>query len=336
MEKRTLPGTDLKVSPLCLGCWQFNDDKASINWEGQTKEVSKAIVDKCFDVGVNFFDTAEGYPGSEEVLGYCLRGRRRDAVVATKYGFRNGPSTPPYSAEEIDATVTQVLRRMETDYIDILQIHFPSFVKDAQETINELNSQVARGRLRYYGFSNFGPKNLKTYIDAGAKPVVNQMGYNLLWRSIEYEVIPVCRENNVSILAYSPLQQGLLSGKYLKLEDVPEGRRRGKLFADETNKLARHGQEGAEAEVFEALQKIKGICDSNKLDMAQASLSWVLQQEDVPVAVVGASTPEQIAKNSHIIKLSPEVVKQLSDATQPVKDKIGRQLDQWATPDRCE
>nr|KAG5701604.1 hypothetical protein BaRGS_019293 [Batillaria attramentaria] len=212
MEKRALPGTDLKVSPLCLGTWQFNDAKANINWEGQTKE-----------------------------------------------------------------------------------IHFPSFVKDAQETINELNSQIARGRIRYYGCSNFGPKNLKAYLEAG-----------------------------------------LLTGKYMKPEDVPEGRRRGKLFDDNKNKLARHGQQGAETEMFEALQKIKGICDANKLDMTQAALSWVLQQEGVPVAIVGASTPEQIAKNSQIVQLSPEVVKQLTDATEPVKQKIGRQLDQWVTPDRCE
>lgn len=336
MEKRELPGTDLKVSPLCLGCWQFNDDKANINWEGQTKETSKAIVDKCFEVGLTFFDTAEGYAGSEEVLGYCLEGRRRDAIVATKYGFRSGPSTPPYSAAEIDATVTQALRRLKTDYIDIFQIHFPSFVKDAQETITELNSQVARGRIRYYGCSNFGPKNLKAYLEAGAKPVVNQMGYNLLWRSVEYDVQPICVENNVSILAYSPLQQGLLTGKYLKAEDVPEGRRRGKLFDNSKNKLARHGQEGAETEMFEALKKIKAICDANNLDMAQASLSWVLQQPGVPVAIVGASTPEQIARNSQIVQLSPEVVKQFNEATDAVKAKIGRQLDQWVTPDRCE
>jgi len=338
MEKRTLPGTDLQVSPLCLGCWQFNDSKSTINWEGQNRETSKAIVDKCFEVGINFFDTAEGYAGSEELLGYCLKGRRQDAVVATKYGFRNGPSTPPYSAAEIDDAVTRSLRKMETDYIDILQIHFPSFVKDPQETLTELNSQIARGRIRYYGFSNFGPKNIQTYLDANFKPVVNQIGYNLLWRSIEYEVKPLCVTNNISVLAYSPLQQGLLTGKFEKLEDVPEGRRRGKLFSNvgDSNKLARHGQEGAETEVFEAVRKVKAICEREKLDMAAASLAWVFQQEAVPVAIVGASTPEQIQKNSQVIKLSPELLKEMSDATDAVKTKIGKQLDQWATPDRCE
>ncbi|PVD30758.1 hypothetical protein C0Q70_10033 [Pomacea canaliculata] len=336
MERLTLPGTDLQVSSLCLGCWQFNDNTNTINWAGQTKETSKAIVDKCFEVGINFFDTAEGYAGSEEVLGYCLRGRRQDAVIATKYGFRVGIDTPAYSASDIDQTVTNALRRLETDYIDLLQIHYPSFIKDPQETVNEFNSQIARGRIRYYGFSNFGPKNIKTVLETGAKPVSNQMAYNLLWRSVEHEVLPLCSEKNMSILAYSPLQQGLLSGKFLKREDFPEGRRRGKLFSSTENSLARHGQDGAEAEVFEALKKVKKICDANDLDMATASLSWVLQQPSVPVAIVGASSPEQVVQNSKIMQLSPEIVKQLSDATEPVKQKIGRQLDQWTTPDRCE
>jgi len=338
MEKRNLPGTDLQVSPLCLGCWQFNDSKDTVNWQGQDRKTSKAIVDKCFEVGINFFDTAEGYAGSEEVVGYCLKGRRQDAVVATKYGFREGPGTPPYSPAEIDEAVTRSLRKMETDYIDILQIHFPSFVKDIDETVKELNSQIARGRIRHYGFSNWGPKNLQQYLDAGAKPVVNQIGYNLLWRSVEYEVKPICAANNISILAYSPLQQGLLTGKFSSLSEVPEGRRRGKLFSNvgDNNKLARHGQEGAEAEVSEALTKLKAICDSNKLDMAAASLAWVFQQEAVPVAIVGASSPDQIERNSKVINLSPELLKQMSDATQAVKDKIGKQLDQWASPDRCE
>lgn len=338
MEKRTLPGTDLHVSPLCLGTWQFNDNKTTINWEGQDRQTSKAIVDKCFEVGINFFDTAEGYSGSEEVLGYCLQGRRRDAVVATKYGFRNGINTPPYSAAEIDEAVTRALTKLQTDYIDILQIHFPSFVKDIQETVTELNSQIAKGRIRYYGFSNWGPKNLQTYLDAGAKPVVNQIGYNLLWRSIEHELKPLCAANNISILAYSPLQQGLLSGKFEKLEDIPEGRRRGKLFSNvgDANKLARHGQEGAESELFEAVRKLKAICEREKLDMAAASLAWVFQQEAVPVAIVGASTPEQVVKNSKVVELSPEILKEMSDATEPVKAKIGKQLDQWNTPDRCE
>ncbi|ESP04305.1 hypothetical protein LOTGIDRAFT_237410 [Lottia gigantea] len=332
MERVTLNGTDLNVSRVCLGCWQFNNDKTTINWESQSMQQSKAIVDRCFEVGINFFDTAQGYAGSEEVLGECLQGRRKDAIVATKYGF--GKGTEPYTAEDIDKTVTTALTKLQTDYIDLLQIHFPCFIKDAAETITELKRQVSLGRIRYYGVSNFGPKNLHTYLDAGLAPVSNQMGYNLLWRSVEFDVQPICKDKGIGILAYSPLQQGLLSGRYEKLEDLPEGRRRGKLFASQG--LARHGQDGCEAEVFEAVRNIKSICKRENLDMAKASLAWVLQQEAVPVAIVGARTPEQVTENSQIIKLTHAVVKELSDATEKVKQKVGRSLDQWVHPDRCE
>ncbi|XP_046564804.1 aldo-keto reductase IolS-like [Haliotis rubra] len=336
MARVKLGGTDLEVSPICLGTWQFNMGKTTINWDGQSLETSKAIVDKCFEQGINFFDTAEGYAGSEEALGACLEGRRRDAVIATKYGFRAGPNTPPYSAEDIQNTMDKALKNLRTDYIDIIQIHFPAFIKDYDETVTELNRQISLGRLKHYAVSNFGPKNMKQFIEAGGKPISNQMGYNLLWRSAEYGVLPVCKENNVSVLAYSPLQQGLLTGKYSTVDDVPEGRRRGKLFSRDSTQLSRHGQDGAEKEVFEAIQRIRGICDKAGVPMAKAALSWLLQQDNVPVAIVGASTPQQVVENSNIVKLSDDVVKQLSDATEELKAKVGQTLDAWVHPDRCE
>ncbi|XP_041366608.1 1-deoxyxylulose-5-phosphate synthase YajO-like [Gigantopelta aegis] len=338
MQHVTLPGTDLKVSQLCHGCWQFNNNTTTVNWDAQPLEVSKSIVDKCFDVGINFFDTAQGYAGSEEVLGECLQGRRQNAVIATKYGFREGVGTPPYSALDIQEAIETALKKLKTTYIDILQIHFPSFVKDKDETITELKRQIGLGKIRYYGVSNYGPKNLREFLAAGAKPVVNQMGYNLLWRSVEDEVLPICKENNISVLAYSTLQQGLLTGKFHKLDDIPEGRRRGKLFknTEGSNKLARHGQEGAEEEMIVALGKIQEICNKAGVTMSQAAISWLLQQDGVDSVITGASTPQQVVTNSNIVKLSQDVVKQLSEVTEPVKAKIGKTLDQWATPDRCE
>ncbi|XP_005097453.1 1-deoxyxylulose-5-phosphate synthase YajO [Aplysia californica] len=336
MDRVLLKGTDLKVSPVCLGTWQFNDGKSNIQWPVQSAEESKAIVDKCFDLGINFFDTAEGYAGSEAVLGKALLGRRQDAVVATKFGFREGPQTPPYSAQQIDEAITRSLQKLQTSYVDVLQIHFPSFVKDPKETIAELNRQVALGRIRYYGFSNYGPKNMKEFMEAGGKPVVNQIGYNLLWRSAEHAMIPDCIKYDISLLAYSPLQQGLLAGKYASLSEVPEGRRRGKLFSKDSTSLSRHGQEGAEQEVDEALKKMAEICQNAGVQMSKAALSWILQQEGIDVVIVGASTPQQMVENSEVIKLSNEVVQQLREVTEPVKAKIGLSLDQWAPQDRCE
>ncbi|XP_076094143.1 1-deoxyxylulose-5-phosphate synthase YajO-like isoform X1 [Mytilus galloprovincialis] len=332
----TIPGTDLNVSRICLGTWQFNDNKETNAWEAQSEEVSRAIVTKCLEVGINFFDTAEGYAGSEQVLGRALQGRRQEAIIATKFGFREGPNTPPYTAVQIDEAITKALTKLQTSYVDLLQIHFPSFVADVSDCVKELNRQIALGRIRYYGLSNYGPKNLKNFLDLGGKPVSNQMGYNLLWRSAEHEVIPLCKENNISILAYSPLQQGLLTGKFTKLDDVPMGRRLTKLFHTSGNPKTRHGQDGAEDEMFTAIAKMKNICQRANVDMGKASLAWLLQQDNVPVAITGASSPDQIVKNIDVPTLPQSVVQELTDATEPVKAKIGKVLDQWAHPDRCE
>ncbi|XP_052259109.1 1-deoxyxylulose-5-phosphate synthase YajO-like isoform X2 [Dreissena polymorpha] len=181
MDFVTLPRTNLKVSRICLGCWQMNGNNANINWDAQPYETSKACVDKCLELGINFFDTAEGYAGSEEVLGRCLLGRRQDAIIATKFGFRDGIGTPAYSAVQIDEAITKSLRKLQTDYIDLLQAHFPSFISNTEEAITELKRQVSLGRIRSWGVCNFGPKNLKSLIDMGEIPVSNQIGYNLLW-----------------------------------------------------------------------------------------------------------------------------------------------------------
>ncbi|BFZ20834.1 hypothetical protein BsWGS_23872 [Bradybaena similaris] len=336
MQYVTLKGTDLKVSQLCLGTWQFNDSQENMTWPTQTAEESKAIVDKCLELGINFFDTAEGYAGSESVLGRALLGRRQDAVIATKFGFREGPSTPAYSPQEIDEAVTRSLQKLQTTYIDILQVHFPSFLRDVTEAITELERLRAVGKIRYYGLSNFGPKNIKTFLDAGGKPVVNQIGYNLLWRSPEHGIIPECIKHDISLLAYSPLQQGLLTGKFKKLSDVPEGRRRGKLFSKDSTPLARHGQEGAEEEVDEALKGISQICEEAGVEMSKAALAWILQQDGVDVVISGASSPQQVVDNSTIITLQSDVVRKLSEVTEPLKKKIGTTLDQWSAVDRCE
>ncbi|XP_059175411.1 1-deoxyxylulose-5-phosphate synthase YajO-like [Physella acuta] len=336
MEQVILKGTDLKVSQFCLGTWNFNDGKGDSQWPAQASEVSKAIVDKCLELGINFFDTAEGYSNSEKVLGRALLGRRQDAVISTKYGFRQGADTPPYSAQEIDDAITKALQNLQTTYIDIIQMHFPTYVKDAKETIQELERQKALGRIRYYGMSNFGPQKIKDFIEAGGKPVVNQVGYNLLWRSPEQGVIPECLKHGVDVLAYSPLQQGLLTGKYAQLSDVPEGRRRGKLFSKDSTPLSRHGQDGAEEEVDQALKKIHEICKTAGVEMSKAALSWILQQEGVAVVIAGASSPEQVEQNSQVIKLNNDVVRQLTEATEDVKAKIGLTLDQWSAVDRCQ
>lgn len=314
----------------------MNDNKANASWEAQTYETSKACVDKCLELGINFFDTAEGYAGSEEVLGKCLQGRRQDAVIASKFGFRDGPSTPAYTAQQIDESITKGLRKMQTNYIDLLQAHFPSFIENTEEAITELKRQVSLGRIKSFGVCNFGPKNLKSLIDSGYIPVSNQICYNLLWRSAEDGILPICREKDIAVLAYSPLQQGLLSGNYMTVDDVPMGRRRGKLFSPDSCSSGRHGTPGCEKELFESLRSMKDICGKAGVPMAKAAISWIMQKESKSVVIVGCRTPEQVVDNFNVVKISDDLVKQLTDATEAVKAKVGSALDQWATPDRCE
>ncbi|GAB1603561.1 uncharacterized protein LOC115216743 [Argonauta hians] len=336
MELKTLPGTDIAVSPLCIGTWQFNNGITNNTWEPQTEELSNSIVDKAFEVGINFFDTAEAYPRSEGVLGKCLEGRRQNAVIASKYGFRSTGPEESYTAEAIDTAITNSLQNLKTDYIDLYQIHWPNMVSDYTATVEELKRQVAKGRIRCYGVCNFGPKNMKNILEAGGKPVSNQVGYNLLWRTIENEVMPLCKENNVTILPYSPLQQGLLSGKYLTPDSLPEGRRRGKLFSKSSTTMSRHGQDGHEKLMFETLQKLKEICAKHDVNMTAASLSWLIQQPNVSSVIVGARNPEQVKQNANIVHLNEEVMKKMTTATMDLKEAIGTTLDQWVTPDRCE
>ncbi|KAJ8314171.1 hypothetical protein KUTeg_008732 [Tegillarca granosa] len=176
--KIIIPGTALEVSRVCLGCWQLNDGKANASWGAQSKETSQAIVDKCFEVGINFFDTAEGYAGSEEILGECLKNRERSSyVVASKFGFREGPGTPPYSPVQIEEAITKSLNKLK--------------IEDQTEAINQLNKEIQNKRIRYWGLSNYGPKNLQNLQEKLAKlgpnvskPVCNQVLF--------YIILPSC------------------------------------------------------------------------------------------------------------------------------------------------
>eukprot|EP00118_Oscarella_pearsei_P023008 m.270822 g.270822 ORF g.270822 m.270822 type:complete len:183 (+) comp40544_c2_seq31:721-1269(+) len=139
----------------------------------------------------------------------------------------------------------------------------------SRDTVKTLERLKSKWKIQYYGLSNFGQGNMKEFKEAGGKPITNQLPYNLLWRAVEYEAMPMCQEEGISILPYSPLAQGLLSGRFTKPEDVPEGRRRTRHFSNELN---RHGQKGAEKETFQAIEAIRGVCQSAGISMPAASL----------------------------------------------------------------
>ncbi|MEJ2209512.1 MAG: aldo/keto reductase [Anaerolineae bacterium] len=327
MRYRELDRGGLRVSALAMGCWALAD---SGTWGPQSEADSIATVHAALDLGVDTFDTAEGYGGgeSEAVLGRALRGRRSEAVIASKVSRKN------LSAESVRQACEDSLRRLGTDYIDLYQIHWPSRSVPLAETLGALEDLRAEGKIRAIGVCNFGLQDLSDLL-AQRMVASNQLPYSLLWRAIEYEIRPACVDAGVGILCYSPLSQGLLAGKYRSPGEVPEGRARTRLFSSRRPQ-ARHGESGAEEEVFRALDEIEEICQEVGQPMVSVALAWLLRQPGVTSVIAGARTPDQIRETAQAaaLDLAPETAARLSAATDEVKRLIGPNPDMWQSESR--
>eukprot|EP00698_Gefionella_okellyi_P009269 TRINITY_DN2344_c0_g1_i6.p1 TRINITY_DN2344_c0_g1~~TRINITY_DN2344_c0_g1_i6.p1 ORF type:complete len:337 (-),score=78.56 TRINITY_DN2344_c0_g1_i6:511-1521(-) len=334
MQRRNIPGTDLQVSPVCLGTWQFagSSDHQDMTWGAPEEAASIATVHAALDAGINFFDTAEGYGfanQAEKVLGKALVGRRRDCVIASKVLGDH------LSEVELEKSLLQSLQALQTDFLDIYQIHWaPNDRSGLADAIAALKRQQSLGRIRHFAVCNFGVQDLETVTAAGVSLVTNQLPYNLIWRAIETDIVPACTAKNIGILAYSPLQQGLLSGKFTSADQVPAGRQRTRHFASSRTALSRHGQAGHEDLTFGTLQRVKDISTRAGVSMAGAALSWVLNQPGVVSAIVGATSVEQIRQSANAPTLSADVVQQLTNATAELKDALGPDPDMWAAQSR--
>lgn len=327
MRYRELGSTGVRVSVLSMGCWALGGDAT---WGPQDVPDSIATVHAALELGVNTFDTAEGYADgeSEVMLGRALLGRRSEAVIASKASRGN------LSAESVRQACEESLQRLQTDYIDLYQIHWPSRSVPLDETLEGLDRLKAEGKIRAVGACNFGVADLSDLL-ARRRVASNQLPYSLLWRAIEFEILPRCVDEGVGVLCYSPLSQGLLTGKFAVPGAVPEGRARTRLFAS-SRPQARHGDPGAEEEVFGALEEIGEICAEIRQPMATVALSWLLQQPGVISAIAGARRPAQIQQTAQAVDLalSPETVARLSAATEKVKRLIGRNADMWQSKSR--
>jgi myo-inositol catabolism protein IolS len=327
MRYHKLGKSDISVSVLAMGCWAIAGDPL---WGPQDEAESVATVHAALDAGVNFFDTAEAYTGgeSEAVLGRALLGRRHEAIIATKV------SRGRLSGEEVRQACEDSLRRLQTDYVDLYQIHWPRRAVPLDETLEALEKLREQGKVRAIGVCNFGTKDLSDLLDAGWCET-DQLPYSLLWRAIEYGIQQKCLKEGIGILCYSPLNQGLLTGKYSTADEVPVGRRRTRFFSSE-RPGARHGDPGCEVEAFAAIERIRSICDSIGQPMTSVALAWLLHQPGVTSVLAGARTPEQIDKNVQAVDLalSPETVEQLTEATEEVKRLIGPNPDPWQSESR--
>jgi aryl-alcohol dehydrogenase-like predicted oxidoreductase len=191
-----------------------------------------------------------------------------------------------------------------------------------------------QGKVRAIGVCNFGPKDLSDLLSVGTI-VTNQLPYSLLWRVIERDIQPLCVQNNIGLICYSPLMQGLLTGRYQSADEVPEGLARTRLYTKD-RPMASHGEPGCETEVFEAIAKIRKIADEVGKPMATVALAWVRQQAGVTSLLVGARSPDELQWNLPAVDLtlSDDVIQQLSEVTEPVKERLGNNPDMWMVPSR--
>jgi aryl-alcohol dehydrogenase-like predicted oxidoreductase len=325
MDYRKLRGTEIEISAIALGCWPFG---APDTWGRQDDEVSIATVKAALDAGINFFDTAEGYGKgkSEEVLGRGLKGRRQEAVIATKVG-----SGDP---EQVQEASERSLRYLDTDVIDLYQIHWPRRNVPIPDTMGALERLVEQGKVRAIGVCNFGVGDMGD-LPASTPVLTNQLPFGLLWRPIEDEIQPMCVERGFGILCYSPLSQGLLTGRYASADEVFEGLRRTRLYAG-SRPEANHGEPGCEAEVFAAVERVREIAAQVGASMTAVSLAWARQQAGVTSLLVGARSSEELEEDlpGADLVLSDGDLKALADATEEVKQKLGGNPDMWMSESR--
>jgi len=327
MEYRKLGETEIKVSTVAMGCWAIAGDWV---WGEQDEKDSIATIRTALDLGVNLFDTAEGYGDgySEIVLGKALAGRRQEAVIATKV------SSNHLSGEEVQKACHRSLQRLNTDYIDLYQVHWPNWDIPIAETWKAMEKLRQEGKVREIGVCNFGTQDLSNLLSVG-RCATNQLTYSLLWRTIEHRLQQQCLDNDIGILCYSPLAQGLLTGKFASADDVPEGRARTRHFSKE-RPLTRHGEDGHEAETFATIDRIRRICAKIDVPMAEVALAWLLHQPGVTTVLAGARHPGQIEQNvrAAALDLPPEIARELTEATEALRLKLGTNLDQYQSDSR--
>src|SRR5215218_1386666 len=308
MNHRRLGRTGLKVSEVCLGTMTF---------AGQCDEpTSHAILDAAVEGGVTFLDTADAYPippdpatsgRTEQVIGRWLEraGGRDRFVVATKCRLKvgPGPNDQGLSRRHILSACEASLRRLRTDYIDLYQSHMPDPETPIDETLRAFDDLVRSGKVRYLGCSNYPAWQLALAIGTSergglARYDCVQPRYNVLYREIETELLPLCRDQGVGVIVYNPLAGGLLSGKYRPDEPPRPGTRftlgvSGELYRE------RYWQSAQ----FEAVETLSGYCKGHGLSVATVSVAWVLSRPDVTSAIVGASHPEQLDETLAAVEL---------------------------------
>ena len=296
MQYRELGDSGIRVSEICLGSWLTYG-------VGVESEAARACLDRAFDEGINFIDTANiyGRGAAESFLGEALRGRARDSyVMATKLFWPMTESDKGLSRAQVEKQLDASLKRLRTDYIDLYQCHRYDPDTPIEETMGALSDAVRSGKVRAIGFSEWSPQNIRDglAVSGSVKFVSSQPQYSLIWRRPEREVFPLCADNGIGQIVWSPLGQGVLTGKYRPGEAPPSDSR-----------AASDAMSGwidglMTPPLLEAVQRLRPLAEEAGCTMAQFALAWVLRDSRVTSAIVGASRPEQLSDNAAASGLS--------------------------------
>ena len=317
MKLRILGASDIKISPIIMGTWQAGKDM----WVGIDDAESTLAIKAAYDAGITTFDTAEVYGNghSEKIVGNALQNVRDRVVIATKVFSSH------LQYNQVIEACHGSLKNLNTDYIDLYQIHWPPGSFGAkkvplEETMRAMTDLKAQGKIRAIGVSNFSRLQLETAATCGRIDSL-QPSYSLFWRKVETDAMPYCLENNITLLAYSSMAQGLLTGKFGPDHTFAKGdhRFRNKLFQPENYKR-----------VQKALERLRPIATANHITLGQLALTWVISQPGT-CAIAGARNAEQAVQNAAAgnVSLSEEHLAAIDDIGKMVTDPLDDNPVMW-------
>jgi aryl-alcohol dehydrogenase-like predicted oxidoreductase len=321
MEFRYLGNSGLKVSEISYGNWITHGSQVE-------NDQAKSAVKAALDAGITTFDTADAYANTkaEVVLGEALEGIRRESVeILTKVYWPTGPGGPNdsgLSRKHLHESINGSLKRLKTDYVDVYQAHRYDTETPLEETMEAFADLVRAGKVLYVGVSEWTADQLKEGHRLARElrvPLVsNQPQYNMLWRVIEAEVVPASEELGISQIVFSPIAQGVLTGKYLPGQPPPEGSR-----ATDVNGGANFIQRHLTDDLLTRVQELKPIADEAGLSLATLAVAWVLQNPNVSSAIIGASRPEQVTENVKAsgVKLDDGLLKRIDEVLGTVVER---------------
>lgn len=319
MLHRHVGAGGLVISEIAYGNWITHGSQIE-------EDTARACVASALDAGITTFDTADVYAGTraEAVLGRALAGQRREGLeILTKIYWPTGPgwNDRGLSRKHIFESIDGSLRRLQTEYVDLYQAHRYDHETPLEETMLAFADIVRQGKALYIGVSEWRADEIRAAAELAAElrvPLIsNQPQYSMLWRVIEAEVIPTCREFGIGQIVFSPIAQGVLTGKYQPGQPPPDGSR----ASDEQG--AAFIRRLLTDDVLTRVQRLQPVAREAGLTLAQLAVAWVLQNENVAAAIVGASRPEQVMENVKAsgVKLDPEVLRRIDDIIDPVIER---------------